>query len=238
MTLATFRGPVVYVDDLDRPALSADDRHHLERVLRVRPGQEIALCDGNGSWQRFRFDRELRSGSDRNFDKAPEQDVSVSVAVVKGDRPDWMVQKLTEVGVDRLLLVATDHSVVTWPADRVSRNLDRFRRIAAAAAAQSHRSRLPQIEGVLGFEAAAVIGGSVLAEPGGGPLPEGTRNILVGPEGGWSEAERRHNLATIGLGDHILRTETAAVAAATLLVMVRSRLVVPAPPRERNALCG
>lgn len=238
MSLVTFPGPIAYVDDLDHPRLSADDAHHLQRVLRVPAGKEIVLCDGNGSWQCFSYGRDLRPISARETEAGATYEVGVSVAMVKGERPEWMVQKLTEIGVDRITFLQCDRSVVTWPGDRAARNLERFRRIARSAGAQSRRARLPRIEGPVRFATVADAPGAVIALPGGGPVDLGVRNVLIGPEGGWTETERRMASQSIGLSPQILRSETAGVVAATLLVLLRSQVVVPAPIGDSNALGG
>jgi 16S rRNA (uracil1498-N3)-methyltransferase len=127
-----------------------------------------------------------------------------------------MVQKITELDVDRLVLLHADRSVVRWKPDRVERNLARLQRIADEALRQSRRVFRLTIEAPT--MAADVLGAYVLAEPGGRAVTVGDTAVAIGPEGGWSEAELGAGGDRIDLGDTILRTETAAVAASTLCV--------------------
>ncbi len=146
--------------------------------------------------------------------------VTIAVAPPKGDRLDWLVQKCTEIGVDRLVLVEAERSVVRWDAERTERQLDRLRRIAVEAALQSRRVWLPELAGPV--PAAEVLGAGVAAEPGGRPLEPDDRTVAIGPEGGWSPSELEHACDQVSLGDTVLRVETAAVVAATLLICARS----------------
>ena len=93
---------------------------------------------------------------------------------------------------------------------------------------QSRRVRLPVVEPLAEFGAVVARPGAVVAAPGGMPLPlrgDGSRLVLVGPEGGWSEAELTAAPFLVNLGDQVLRTETAAIVACTLLVAARARSV-------------
>jgi 16S rRNA (uracil1498-N3)-methyltransferase len=134
----------------------------------------------------------------------------------KGDRLDWLVQKVTELGVDRLVLLHCDRSVVRWKDDRRDGQLARLQRIADEACRQSRRVWRLRLDGPV--DAAAVLAEYVVAEPGGRPLTASDRVVAVGPEGGWSDRELLLARDRASLGDTILRTETAAISAATLCV--------------------
>jgi 16S rRNA (uracil1498-N3)-methyltransferase len=233
-----FPGPLVYVDDLDDAALTDEAAHHLGRVLRLRPGDLFAASDGMGTWQVREFGSKTVSSNERFVEPTPDYDVAVCVPLVKGERPEWMVQKLTEVGIDRITFITTERSVVSWDSSRKDRQLDRFRRITRSAGAQSKRAWLPAVEGPVPFVTACAAEGSVLADPEGGPMAGGARNVLIGPEGGWTETERRRLTRSVCLGPQVLRAETAALVAATLLVLIRSRLVASRDIPPRNALGG
>jgi 16S rRNA (uracil1498-N3)-methyltransferase len=138
------------------------------------------------------------------------------VAPPKGDRLEWLVQKCTEVGVARLVLVDAERSVVRWDPDRAAKQLDRLRRIAAEAAMQSRRTWLPEVVGPR--PAAEVLPDAAVAEPGGRPVAARDSCIAVGPEGGWSAAEVARAGDRVSLGPNVLRVETAAVVAVTLMV--------------------
>jgi 16S rRNA (uracil1498-N3)-methyltransferase len=167
--------------------------------------------------------------------------VTVGFVPVKGDRPEWAVQKLTELGVDRIVVLTSDRSVVRWEGARLASHLLRLERVARAAVMQSRQLWLPSILG--GVEVTAALGGGVdgataagggdsppaLADMGGDPPAAGVHTILVGPEGGWSDAERSAaGSRRVSLGPSVLRAETAAVAAGVLLTALRAGLVGPA----------
>ncbi len=236
--LAASRGPVVYVEDLARPAMADADRHHLERVLRLRAGDPVVLCDGRGSWRAASFGPSLSWIADEHHQDRAEPEVTISVALPKGDRADWLIQKVTEIGIDRILVIEADHSVVRWERAKASRQLERLARIVRAAAAQSRRAWLPELAGPMTLDAAAQQPGSALAVPGGGPISPAHRNVMIGPEGGWSAAETGRGLPAIGLGPQVLRVETAAIVAGTLLVALRSGLVLPLTAAPKNAFGG
>jgi 16S rRNA (uracil1498-N3)-methyltransferase len=127
-----------------------------------------------------------------------------------------MVQKVTELGVDRLVLLHAEHSVVRWKPDRIEHQLARLQRIADEALRQSRRVQRMTIDAPV--TATDVLGQFVAAEPGGRTLRAGDTAVAVGPEGGWSASELAVCRDRIDLGPTILRTETAAVAVSTLCV--------------------
>ena len=142
--------------------------------------------------------------------------LTVAVTPPKGDRLEWLVAKCTEVGVDRIVLLEAERSVVRWRGDRADKQLERLRRIAVEASMQSRRVWLPVLEGPVA--ALTFLPDVTVAEPGGAPVTGLISTIAVGPEGGWSSAELASAGGRVSLGDQILRTETAAVAAAVLMV--------------------
>jgi 16S rRNA (uracil1498-N3)-methyltransferase len=205
----------VLVADLAVPAVDAAQAHHLARVLRLRDGDVVTATDGAGRWRECRWaDRALEPAGEVVTTPAPRE-VTVAVAPPKGDRLDWLVQKVTEVGVTRLVLIAAERSVVRWDVERGTRQLDRLGRIAAEAAMQSRRVWLPDVVGPV--PAAEVLAASAVAEPGGRPLTAEDRSIAIGPEGGWSPAELALAIDQVALSAHVLRVETAAIVAATLM---------------------
>ena len=184
------------------------------------------MSDGAGGWRRCRFGPRLELASDVVRDPRPSPSVTVAFAVVKGSRPEWAVQKLTEVGVDRIVPLVTARSVVRWSPG--SGHVDRLRRVAREAAMQSRRSWLPAVDDVTGFDAMVAEAGATLAQAGGAPPSLDRTLVLVGPEGGWDDAELVSGLPPVGLGPRILRTETAAVVVGTLLCALRAGTVGPA----------
>ena len=222
----------VFVADLDAPLLDDDDRHHLERVLRLRPGQAVTVADGAGGWRPCAWlgGGRLEPSDGEVREPAPSPSVTVGFALTKGERPEWVVQKLTEAGVDRIVPFVAARSVVRWDADKAERSARRWRRVAREAAMQSRRCRLPALEPVTSVvDAAARIGPAAsLAEPGGAPPSLERPAVLVGPEGGWAAEELAAGLPTVGLGPSVLRADTAAVAAGVLLCALRAGVVGPA----------
>ena len=203
--------------------ISIDDgtEHHLRRVVRLRDGEVVSVTDGDGRWclttvssngQALR----LEPTGPVVVEAPPANAVTIAAAMPKGDRLDWMVQKVTELGVDRLALLHAEHSVVRWKPDRVEHQLARLQRIADEALRQSRRVFRLAIDAPV--VAVDVLGDFVVAEPGGRPLGVGDTAVAVGPEGGWGDAELAAARDRVDLGPTILRTETAAVAISTLCV--------------------
>ena len=230
--------PLVFVDDLDEPVLDEADDHHLRRVLRVRDGAEITVADGHGSWRSATFGRHVVPLSTRVDEPLSHPEIAIAFAVVKGDRPELVVQKLTELGVDRVIPFVASRSVVRWDVDRAARNIERMRRVAREAAMQCRRARLPIIEALTDFDDVIARPGAALADLAGSP-PSLERTLLViGPEGGWTDDERRRAPARVNLSAHVLRAETAAFAAGSLLTGLRGHLVAAAPPSAPAARSG
>jgi 16S rRNA (uracil1498-N3)-methyltransferase len=214
-----------FVADLDRPELLGEDRHHFERVLRLRPGAPITISDGQGAWRWAGFGAELTVRSEVSLVPAPEPAVTIGFALLKGERPELVVQKLTEIGVDRIVPLRADRCVVQWGGERAERHLARLRRVAREAAMQCRRARLPEILPVATTARLAAEPGAVLADASGDPPDLRRPLVLVGPEGGWSETERELAVPRVALGPHVLRAETAAIVAGTLLVARRAGLL-------------
>jgi 16S rRNA (uracil1498-N3)-methyltransferase len=217
----------VFVADVHVPALDDSDHHHLERVLRLRPGDPLTVSDGAGRWRTARFGDEVEV--DGAVVECPPVAVPLTIcfALVKGERPELVVQKLTELGVDRIVPFVAARSVVRWDPTKAAREAGRLRAIARAAAMQSRRCWLPAVEEIADFAAVAAQPGAARADRGGDPPDLARPTVLVGPEGGWSDEERGIPLPVVGLGDHVLRAETAAITAAALLAALRSGLVAP-----------
>jgi 16S rRNA (uracil1498-N3)-methyltransferase len=212
----------VFVEDLVAPVLGEDDFHHLDRVMRLRRGEIVTCSDGVGNWITTTWDTGVHRVGEINSAPPREGVLTVAIAPVKGDRTEWVIEKLVELGIDRIVVLApTDHSVVKWSQEKTSQVLERYRRIGRAAAMQSRQLFLPEILGPVALEAIAQGShGQVIAyaEPGGkSPIGEVT-TLVVGPEGGFSAAEVSDAPATVDLGGSILRADTAAIVGATLMV--------------------
>lgn len=214
-------GAHAFVADLEAPVLDAVDRHHLERVLRIERGSVITVADGRGAWRAVRFGARLEAVGPIVHTAAPTPLVTVGFALLKGDRPELIVQKLTELGADRIVPFTAERCVVRWDGDRGGSHVARLRRVAREAAMQCRRARLPEVSDVVGFDTVAGEDGVALAERGGEAVTLSHPTLLVGPEGGWSPTERDQVPRTVSLGPHVLRAETAAIVAGALLSTLR-----------------
>ncbi len=207
-------------EDGDRVVPIDDDvEHHLRRVLRLRAGEPVTVTDLAGRWRSTvvagsREHLQLEVAGDVNVAERPARPVTIAAAIPKGDRLDWMVQKLTELGADRLVLLHAEHSTTRWDDVRAVAQRQRAERVSLEACRQSRRTWAMHIEGPL--PALTVLPGCVVAEPGGRPVASTDDAIAIGPEGGWSEAELGAARGIVTLGANILRVETAAIAAAAL----------------------
>ena len=217
-------GPHVFVDDLERPELREEDQHHLTRSLRLRPGDTFTVSDGVGRWRlcclRPGPGYEAEPVGQVVFVEAPHPRLTIGFALIKGDRPELVVQKLTELGVEAIVPFTAEHSVVRWDADRATRHTERLRRIAREAAMQSRQVRLPEIGEVTDFTNLAAQPGAIRADISGHPPSLDHPTVLIGPEGGWSDTERRQ-LPAIRISSSVLRSETAAITTAALLTALR-----------------
>jgi 16S rRNA (uracil1498-N3)-methyltransferase len=202
----------VLVDDIEAPELSAGAVHHLFRVLRVGEQEPVTVTDGHGQWRLCHVaGTTLRAIGDVVGGERRHAPTTIAVAVPKMDRPEWLVQKATEIGIDRIVFVHAERSVVRWEGDRASRHLTRLARVASEAMMQSRRLWLPVITGPV--PASEVLAGAAAAEPGGRRVTANDRMIAIGPEGGWTPDALALAEDLVGLGDAVLRVETAALVA-------------------------
>jgi 16S rRNA (uracil1498-N3)-methyltransferase len=232
--------PLFLVDSLpsaDTYTLDGPEGHHAAAVQRLRAGEELALADGRGGTAGAVViaagrDRLTVSITGREYAAPPDPRLVVVQALAKGDRGELAVQAMTEAGVDEILPWAAERSVVQWRGDRGDRARQKWVAAAREATKQARRSWLPAVgpagstravAGRLGAAAA----GYVLHEEATGRLsaaqPPATGEIVlvVGPEGGIAPAElaafEAAGARPVRLGDAVLRTSTAGVAALAVL---------------------
>ena len=220
-----------------RVTLRGNAAGHVTRVLRLRPGAPLTLFNGRGG--EFAGRIEAARGDEVTVAVAEasaterESPLSLTLAqgVSRGERMDLIVQKATELGVARLLPLLTERSVVRLDAKAAARKLAHWRAIAIAACEQSGRNRLPSLSEPLELRAflqgKAEDGTRLLLSPAAAlgiadvPRPAGAVTVLIGPEGGLSAEEQERAVAAgflgVRLGPRVLRTETAAIAALSLL---------------------
>jgi 16S rRNA (uracil1498-N3)-methyltransferase len=210
------------VADVEAAVLDDESAHHLLRVLRARDGETITVTDGAGRWRVCRITgHAIEPAGDVAVESPPPTPLTVCFVVPKSDRPEWMVQKLTEIGIDRIVLLESRRSVVRWDDERAAKALPRLRRVAAEAVQQSRRVYLPEIRGPVVASELISVSGVATAEPGGATLDAIDQAVAIGPEGGWDPDELAVAARTVDLGETVLRVETAAVVAATLMCALR-----------------
>ena len=218
MTVLRRAAAHVLVDDVTAPVLDDDQLHHVFRVLRVREGDVVTITDGAGQWRECRA---TGTGIEPVAEAASlarrAEPITIGFAIPKQDRPEWIVQKLTEIGIDRIVLLQAERSVVKWSPERAAKHLVKLRRVAGEALQQSRGAWLPEVVGPM--LASDFLPTAAAAEPGGRPLTSTDRSIAIGPEGGWSPAELERSGATVTVGSTVLRVETAAIVAGTLAVL-------------------
>jgi|SRR5688572_5231480 len=215
--------------------LSAEEARHLREVLRLKTGDEVQVFDGAGgefravvSQARREF-AELEIG-DRIESPKPESplQLTLAVALLKGEKFDLVVQKGTELGVNRFIPLVTRYADIRLRDDAdAMKRVARWQRIALESTKQCGRSVVPEVEGPMLF--GALIGKKdrflMFSERDGQSLNTDLKldnlTAIVGSEGGWSDEEldqaRAANVSIVTLGGRVLRAETAAIATAVLL---------------------
>lgn len=229
--------------------LTGDVVPHLRDSLRMVVGDKLLLGDGRGHRYRATITATAKHAItvrlEERFDEPPSQKPSLTLglALLKGDKMDWVIQKVTELGASAIVPLQTRHSVVHLKHERIETQMARWQRIALEAAQQSEQWRLPTVRPPQTFSAflgQPALGARrvILAERQGGaqglseldyPVgPDASITVLIGPEGGWSREEFAQALQAgcrpVTLGPHILRAETAAIVAIGLLQYRLGRL--------------
>ncbi len=218
----------------NQAALIGDHAYHLSRVLRAHVGQEFDIATGTivragvvtaVSDSRVEFDL----GEERP--RATIKSITLALAVFKFDRMEWAIEKCTELGVASIIPVISQRSEIHLAA-AANKRLERWRRLALQASQQSRRATVPDISTPTKLKDIVSLKGAtriVLSESErdlrlAGTISEsgGKFIVAVGPEGGWTDDEstlfREQGWASASLGNTILRSETAAIAAIAILL--------------------
>ena len=219
--------------DGQKISLSVEETKHLRDVLRLKEDDSVRIFDGGGrefacEIERIEKKRTILKILEETAPTAPESalDLTLAVALLKGEKFDWVVQKTVELGVTKLVPLNTQRADARLKD--AEKRLTRWRKIALEAAKQSGRARFMLIEPPVDFEKfvrAEKDRGILFAERGGDGFSaiEATGKItaIVGAEGGWEASEietgRASGFQIITFGGRILRAETAAVAVAAVL---------------------
>lgn len=227
----------------DVVVLSGAEGRHAATVRRLRPGERADVGDGAGLVAECVVTGAGPAGLElsvraRRQVPRPELTITVVQAIPKGDRGELAVEELTEVGVDRIMPWAAARCVPVWHGARGERSLAKWRVTAREAAKQSRRAWIPDVTDPVSVrEVGQAIGkaaGAVVLDPdaatalGALPLPEaGDLLVVVGPEGGITEAEQaafgQAGATACRLGPTVLRTSTAGTVAAAVLLSQSGR---------------
>lgn len=230
-----------------RVTLAGSAARHVTRVLRLRAGDALTLFNGEGgeyagTIEALKGEKVVVAvGEARAIERESPLSLTLAQGVSRGERMDLVVQKATELGASTIVPLLTERSVVRLGAPEGRRKAEHWRAIVIAACEQSGRNRLPQLVQPIaiaeflrpesgrpsaGGEGASGATRLLLSPAARAPLDEVPRRgdaltVLIGPEGGLSEAEEQAALdagfTAVRLGPRVLRTETAAIAALTLL---------------------
>ncbi|WP_232695385.1 16S rRNA (uracil(1498)-N(3))-methyltransferase [Brevibacillus daliensis] len=214
--------------------ITGDDVHHLVKVMRAEIGELIWVSDGRGRVVKARLSaldtKEVRADIMEDVQQETELPIQVTIAqgLPKGDKLEWILQKGTELGATAFLPFQSERTIVKLDAKKEPKKLERWNKIVKEAAEQSHRAYLPEVKASVSFkqvmELAKGYSKAMIAyekedtkrmgealqdlQPGDSLL------VIIGPEGGLSEAEVRlaeaNGITSVSLGPRILRTETAS----------------------------
>lgn len=214
----------VFVQSLETPNISTDDQHHLLKVLRVKATDQITVSNGVGAWitATITKDGDVCATSELFLVEPPKWSLCIAFAPVKGEKPELIVQKLTELGIDEIIpLAPTVRSVVRWDSAKAAKQTGRLQRVANEASMQSRRVWLPVVHPVTQLADLASRHEVAFAEPGGVEVSAVHRTIVVGPEGGFAPDELGNSVSCVSLGESVLRAETAAIVAGALMTRYR-----------------
>ncbi|MBI5598275.1 MAG: 16S rRNA (uracil(1498)-N(3))-methyltransferase [Deltaproteobacteria bacterium] len=233
-------GPAGWKEDVQCAEVRGDEFRHLKNVLRLGPGDEVTLFNGRGlefegkiesigrDFARVRIERETVCRRESPIN------VVLLQGLVKGGKPELIVQKAVELGVNGIIFYTAERAVPKFDKERAEKKAERLMKVAIGALKQCGRAMLPEIGFRAGFNEA--VGGwedflKIALYEGEKTrrikdvLKAGVRKdgivIIVGPEGGLSDAEvaeaRKRGFMPVSLGPRILRAETAAIAAMGIL---------------------
>jgi 16S rRNA (uracil1498-N3)-methyltransferase len=220
-----------------RGLVSGNAANHIARVLRLGVGDAVTLFDGRGGEYASRIEAlkkdavEVAVGEHRAIERESPLALTLAQGVSRGERMDLVMQKATELGVQRIVPLNTKRSVVRLDPGQAQKKLQHWRGVVIASCEQCGRNRLPELSAprdlqeFLDTEAAAGALRLLLSPTGtlriGAIKLHGKITVLIGPEGGLAPEEAEAAIAQgflgVQLGPRILRTETAAIAALAAL---------------------
>jgi 16S rRNA (uracil1498-N3)-methyltransferase len=211
--------------------------NHITRVLRLRSGDALTVFDGSGGEfgariEEFRKDAVVVAVEEhRPLDRESPLTLTLAQGISRGERMDWIIQKATELGTSKIVPLFTKRSMVRLDERQAERKIQHWRAIAVAACEQCGRNKVPELVTPIDFFDVLPADSSgatrLLLSPTGDLRIEDLQDtakaitVLIGPEGGLDDVEQEAALAAgfkaVRLGPRVLRTETAAVAALTII---------------------
>jgi 16S rRNA (uracil1498-N3)-methyltransferase len=214
--------------------LEPDASRHLARVLRVGVGDAVTLFDGSGGEYPATITAidkhtvSVLTGSHLPREAESNLAIHLGIAVSRGERMDWVVQKATELGVASLTPLLTERTGVKLSGERAAKKIQHWQQVAISACEQCGRNRPPHVQPTLALEhwlATTVAEAKFVLHHRADPIATGTAPasvaLLIGPEGGLSEREialaEQAGFVSLLLGPRIMRTETAPLAAIAIL---------------------
>ena len=220
--------------------LEGDNAKHIGNVLRAKIGDKITVCDGEGRDYECEIEEITKCSVAAKimdiFSNINEPDVKITLyqGLPKADKMELVIQKCIEIGVDRIVPVKTEHTVVKLEG-KEEKKLQRWNKIAEAAAKQCGRGKIPRVCGVLNFKDAIIEAAGLdsaiipYEKERDNSLKSFAKEfrgksigIFIGPEGGFSEEEinfaKERGISSVTLGRRILRTETAGLVASVILL--------------------
>lgn len=234
--------------DGGRAYIRGRDAEHV-RVLRLRPGEDVVICDGKGTDYRCRLISSTAEEAEAEVVEVvpckgePSVGVTVYAGLPKGERADFLIQKCVEAGAKRIVFFDCERCVAKLDGRSVDKKLERFNRISQSAAEQSGRGIIPEVDYIHSYvdmldSAAKADAWLFMYETGDDRVPlrdaverakdAETISIVTGPEGGFSLAEARlakgAGAVLCSMGERIFRCETAPVVAVTAVMYSRGEL--------------
>ena len=227
--------------------IEGEDVKHISKVLRCKIGEELEVCDSDNNEYICEITNIDKSTVELDIlekvDIKRESDLKIKLyqGLPKGPKMEMILQKLTEVGVDEIILVQTKRSVVKVDDKKEDKKIERWERIIYEAAKQSKRGKIPKLRGILSFKEALcdMQNNDFNIAPYENERTKSIKQaiksldinnigIFVGPEGGFDESEieaiENINGQSVSLGPRILRTETASVVASSIVLYELSDL--------------
>lgn len=218
--------------------LDDDDKYHLLKVMRARKGEQIeVVADENVYLSEIVSTKPLEIIAKKTLKDNSELPnyIILLAALLKGDKMDLVLQKATELGVSEVVLLTTDRTIIKIKDHQNDLKLGRYQKILKEAAQQSKRNRIPYIKNIISFDRIDEIDADlkfIAYEENKGDVSAFNKKlknvkpgkkiaIIIGPEGGFTEGEviyaKHHGFSPVGLGNRILRAETASIYALSVI---------------------